>query len=88
MFVESGGKIYQTDFEFEDLKTFYQYGHGATVVDKINDGGMYFWKNRIQTEPKIAGSNMALVPIHIQSLVMKDSENIAIQFPSRRMLSL
>lgn len=88
MFVESGGKIYQTDFEMSDLETFFQYGIGTTVVEKINDGGMYFWKNRMQTEPKIAGSNMALVPIYIQSLVMQDSEHIALQFPIRRMLSL
>lgn len=65
MYIKIGSIVYETDFQLEDLLTFYKYGYGTNTADKINDGGRYFWSKRTETNEKIAGSNMAIVPIGI-----------------------
>lgn len=64
MIIKIGTRIYETDFSIEDLYTFYKYGNGYTIEDKILDGGRYFYFNRKVSTEKLAGSNQAIVEIN------------------------
>jgi len=70
MLIESGGKIYETNFREPDLEMFYVYGAPKTnPVEQINDGALWLWNNpQKQQNPYVPGSQRALVEVSITQL--------------------
>ncbi len=78
MIVKIGTRIYETDFSVDDLWTFYKYGVGYTVQDKIIDGGRYFYFNRRISKEQLAGSQQAIVEINPTILNFPTEEGLGV----------
>lgn len=65
MLILSGGIIYQTDFRIEDLQTFFLFGTGQTIMERINEGARWSKERRHNLPGYPAGSDMACVPVNI-----------------------